>query len=69
MMRCLAVLVTVMETPVTSVAAAGEAHGRRGHQAQDRRARGRGGQRGRGEGRMQTVDRGLTALLTVPLPG
>ena len=30
------------------VAAAGETHGRRGHQAQDRRARGRGGQRSRG---------------------
>ena len=59
----------VMETPVTSVAAAGEAHGRRGHQAQDRRARGSGGQRRGGEGRMQTVDRGLTALLTVPWPG
>ena len=55
----------VTETPVTSVAAAGEAHGRRGHQAEDRRARGRGGQRGGGEGRMQAVDRGLT----VPWPG
>ena len=30
------------------VMAAGKAHGRRGHQAQDRRARGRGGQRSRG---------------------
>ena len=42
------IMMMIMMIMMMMVMAAGETHGRRGHQAQDRRARGRGGQRSRG---------------------